>query len=78
VIVIFPILISTAPFLEAVFRLTTESIAHLVAYNILQTLMFWGFAIRGLGLSALLIAASMAFYYSFLANSNEDIRKFIK
>lgn len=78
VLLIFPIVTTVSLFLEHMFRLTTASIQHLIAYNILQRLMFWGLAIRGLGLSALLIAASMAFYYCYLASSDEDIRKYIK
>ena len=38
---------------------------ELIALSSLRSLTFYGLAIRGLGMSVLLVAASMSWYYCF-------------
>jgi len=71
VIIIIPVLSHISAWLEMVLRLTTYSVQILTAHTILRQLMFYGFGIRSLALMALIVAASMAYYYCLVTESHE-------
>ena len=65
ILAVVPLLFGIVPIFDNLFA-SFNGINYLVAYNILQTLLSFALTLRGFGFSAMLIAASMAFYRCYI------------
>jgi len=68
-----PLLTNVLQHIET-FLMARHGTQYLASQISLRMLMIYGLSIRTLSLSALLIAASMAFYYCFLVKSGKDLQ----
>ena len=66
---VYPVLIYASSQLSMIFA-SRQGVSYMATLMSLQSLMYYGLAIRGFGLSALLIAASMSWYYCFITKEN--------
>jgi len=73
VLIVLPILVNAFTRVENLL-LSFQGSQYFASSNVLRALMFYGLSIRTMALSALLIAASMAFYYCFLIKSGKDLQ----